>query len=60
MKTLRFFEKAGTASQVTKRYFPEATILRNNTLEQSVLNINAKEKTMSLRPVPYCKLQGTK
>ena len=51
--------KAGTDRQVTKRCFPEATILRYNMLEQTALNVNANGKIMSLGRGPYSKLRGT-
>jgi hypothetical protein len=59
VKTLRFFERAGTPRQVKKRYFPEAAILRYSMLEQTALNIKANGKIMSLRRGLYCKLRGT-
>jgi hypothetical protein len=59
MKTLRFFERAGTVRPVVQCYFPEATILRYNMVEQTALNLKENGKIMSLRRGPYCKLRGT-
>lgn len=52
MKTLRFLERVGTTRKVIKRYFPEATFLKYNMLEQTALNISAKGKIMSLGSGP--------